>query len=177
MTAIVAVGCGPGLEAMHESTLRFEHCYRLDMDTSIAPPHREHCWRDWTETYAAGQPLDRIEYARRRVAQLESGDTAVIVIGGGTQPEKRVFEELPQPNPDAPMAAPMPTNVHEPPPKTAPVPSEAAKIATPSVRPGQKCTEACDTNVDDCNRLCEKKQADCAACASDYRTCMRRCFE
>lgn len=177
LAAAVAIGCGPGLEAMHESTLRFEHCYRLDMDTRIAPPHREHCWRDWTETYAGGQSLDRIEYARRRVSQLESGDTAVLAIGGGVQPERRVIEELSSPNSQAPMAAPAPTNVHEPPPKTAPAPGEAAKTPSPSIRPGQKCTDACDVTLGDCNRLCQNKQADCAACASDYRTCMRRCFE
>ena len=140
-SVVIAVGCGPGLEAMHESTLRFEHCYRLDMDTRIAPPHREHCWRDWTETYAAGQPLDRVEYARRRISQLESGDTATIAIGGNAQPERRVFVEELAPNPQAPIAAPAPTNVHE------------------------------------CNRLCQRKQADCPPCAQDYRSCMRRCFE
>ena len=176
-SAIVIVGCGPGLEALHESTLRFEHCYRLDMDTRIASPHREHCWRDWTETYSAGQSLDRVEYARRRLSQLESGDTAVITIGAAAQPESRVFEELPSPSPQAPMAAPAPTNVHEPPPKTAPAPGEAAKTPSSSIRPGQKCAESCDTTLDDCNHLCEKKQADCATCGSDYRTCMRRCFE
>src|SRR6201999_1115867 len=105
-----ALGCGPGLEAMHESTLRFEHCYRLDMDAKIAPPHREHCWRDWTETYAGGQPLDRVEYARRRIFQLESGDTKLLTFEATPQPERRVFEEIPQPGPEAPMAAPAPTS-------------------------------------------------------------------
>ncbi|HVW25252.1 MAG TPA: hypothetical protein VHC69_07750 [Polyangiaceae bacterium] len=173
-----ALGCGPGLEAMHESTLRFEHCYRLDMDTRIAPPHREHCWRDWTETYSAGQTLDRVEYARRRLSQLESGDTAVLGIGGAAPPESRVFQELASPAaPAGPIAAPAPTSAHEPPPKTAPAPGDAAKYASPSIRPGQKCTEACDTTLDDCNRLCQNKQTDCTGCAQDYRACMRRCFE
>lgn len=175
----MAIGCGPGLEQMHESTLRFEHCYRLDMDSRIAPPHREHCWRDWTETYASGQTLDRVEYARRRISQLESGDSAIISVGGSEQPETRVFEELASPAPSAPMAAPAPTNVHEPPPKTAPVPGTAdtAKNPSPSIRPGQKCTDACDTTLDDCNRLCQNKQTDCSGCAPDYRACMKRCFE
>ncbi len=177
VTVTLALGCGPGLEQMHESTLRFEHCYRLDMDTRIAPPHREHCWRDWTETYSAGQSLDRVEYARRRLSQLESGDTAVVAIGVNARPERRVFEELASPNPQSPMAAPAPTNVHEPPPKTAPAPGDTAKAVSPSVRPGQKCTESCDTTLDDCNRLCAGKHLDCTGCAPDYRACMRRCFE
>ena len=171
-------GCGPGLEAMHESTLRFEHCYRLDMDGHIAPPHREHCWRDWTETYASGQPLDRIEYARRRISQLESGETGTLTVGGVAQPQQRVFEELATSSPTAPMAAPAPTSAHEPPPKTAPAPEGVAKALPPaSPRPGQECTVGCNNTLDECDRLCEKKQADCAACAQDYRTCMRRCFQ
>ena len=170
------VGCGPGLEAMYESTLRFEHCYRLDMDPRIAPPHREHCWRDWTETFAGGQPLDRVEYARRRVSQLESGETETLTIRGTERPEQRVFEEL-SPGSQAPMAAPAPTSAHEPPPKTAPLPADAAKMASPPIRPGQNCTAACGTTLDDCNLVCEKRPGDCPACAKDYRACMRRCFE
>lgn len=176
-----ALGCGPGLEAMHESTLRFEHCYRLDMDVKIAPPHREHCWRDWTESHANGQPLDRVEYARRRIVKLESGDTRLLTIQGASTPEGRVFEELSLPRTDAPTAAPAPTNAHAPPPKTvplletAPPPSDSAD--KPSTLPGGACTAQCESTVGDCNRLCNAKQADCVACAEDYRRCMRRCFE
>jgi hypothetical protein len=174
-----AVGCGPSLETMHESTLRFEHCYRLDMDVKIAPPHREHCWRDWTETYANGQPLDRVEYARRRIVKLESGDTRLLTIKGST-PGARVFEELPLPRTDAPAAAPAPTNAHAPPPKTEPVqkeplPSDPATKSTSL--PGGTCTAQCESTLGDCNGLCNAKQADCVACAEDYRRCMRRCFE
>ena len=167
---------------MHESTLRFEHCYRLDMDAKIAPPHREHCCRDWTEPYAGGQPLDRVEYARRRIFQLESGDTKLLTFEATPQPDRRVFEEIPQPGPEAPMAAPAPTSAHEPPPKTAPAPgasasppAESAKVATP--RPGDDCTAQCSSTLDTCNRLCAAKQADCLLCGADYRSCMRRCFE
>ncbi|HEX3596320.1 MAG TPA: hypothetical protein VHU80_14520 [Polyangiaceae bacterium] len=184
------LGCGPGLEAMHESTLRFEHCYRLDMDMSIAPPHREPCWRDWTETYAGGQPLDRIEYARRRISQLESGDTRLLGIGEAARSETRVFEELSSSPPQAPIAAPAPTSAHEPPPKTVQVtkdgpaakdvaPSDSAKAS--SLRPGEACSARCAATLDDCNsrpeHACNRKQTDCVACDEEYRGCMRRCFE
>jgi hypothetical protein len=185
LTAFLActatVACGPGLEAMHENTLRFEHCYRLDMDVKIAPPHREHCWRDWTETYAVGQPLDRVEYARRRITQLESGEGRTLAIQGA-HPGARVFEELaPSASAAAPMAAPAPTSAHAPPPTIAPAPEAAAGArAAPSSdapRPGDACAMGCGTTLGGCTRLCETKQADCATCREDYRRCMRRCFE
>jgi hypothetical protein len=169
------MACGPGLEGMHESNLRFEHCYRLDMDPKIAPPHREHCWHDWTQTYAYGQPLDRIEYARRRIVQIESGDTRLVEIQHETAPEARVFEEVGAP--DAPMAAPAPTSAHEPPPKTQPAPALFAGPGAPVDRPGTACSAQCSSTLGECAKLCEAKQADCATCREDYRHCMRRCFE
>ena len=178
--------CGPGLEATHENTLRFEHCYRLDMDRKIAPSHREHCWRDWTETYAEGQPLDRVDYAHRRITQLESGDTRLLAIKG-SGPGARVFvEELsPSGSAEAPMAAPAPTSAHAPPPKTAPAPEAPGSTGSAGStvpkneppRPEDTCTVGCGTTLDGCNRLCETKQADCATCREDYRHCMRRCFD
>ena len=175
-TLAVAVACGPGLEALHEGDVRFEHCYRLDMEQKIAPPHREHCWRDWTETYAYGQPLDHVEYARRRIVALESGETELVTVYKEHHQE-RVFAEIaPSATAEAPMAAPAPTSAHEPPPKTAP-----ARAPDPapsgSAMPGQGCAAECGSMLSDCSRLCSAKQADCAECPEDYRRCMRRCFE
>jgi len=173
LPVFVAVSaCGPGLEAVHESNLRFEHCYRLDMDQNIAASHREHCWRYWTENYATDQPLDHIEYARRRIVALESGDHSLVTVRTGAPTEGRVFEEV-GPAPDAPMAAPAPTSAHEPPPKTEPV--APPPPATP--RPGDDCAAQCAAPLNECQRLCDAKQADCATCREEYRRCMRRCFE
>jgi hypothetical protein len=176
LSALGAVACGPGLESLHESTLRFEHCYRLDMDSKIAPPHREHCWRDWTQTYASGQSLDRIEYARGRIVALESGDTRVQAIRQESPADVRVFEEVGT-SPDAPMAAPAPTSAHAPPPKTAPAPVAVAPGPSASPKPGESCGAQCEAALAECSRLCDAKQADCATCREDYRRCMRRCFE
>jgi hypothetical protein len=168
--------CGPGLEAVHESNLRFEHCYRLDMDPRIAPPHREHCWRDWTVAYGYDQPLDHIEYARRRIVALESGDTRLIAVRSDAPMEGRVFEEVA--SPDAPMAAPAPTSANAPPPRTEPVVAPAAvSLPAASARPGDGCVLQCEAPLLECSRLCDAKQADCATCREDYRRCMRRCFE
>lgn len=166
---------------MHESNIRFEHCYRLDMDPKIAMSHRELCWRDWTETYAVGQAMDRIEYARRRLVALESGDSRLITIVAPTRSQGRVFAEIGGPSPDAPMAAPAPTSAHEPPPKTEPAPKVEAPPPEPPpqglVRPGDNCAAECTTTFSECDRLCQAKQADCVGCRDDYRKCMRRCFE
>lgn len=171
----VAWGCGPGLEMKHESNLRFEHCYRLDMDPRIAWQHREHCWRDWTERYTVDQPLDRIEYARRRIADMESGETRVLSIHEAPRPRDRVFAEVGTEG-ETPMAAPAPTSAHAPPPKTEPV-APPPPPPSASVRPGSSCAEECGKAGDACDRLCAAKQADCATCREDYRACMRRCFE
>jgi hypothetical protein len=172
----MGVACGSGFESMHESNLRFEHCYRLDMDDKIAPSHREYCWRDWTETFASDQPLDRIEYARRRVAALESGDGRLVTLGTTEQRETRVFDEFAAPT-NAPMAAPAPTSAHEPPPKTAPAPDPKGPAQVAGSRPGEACTGPCESSLSDCSRQCEAKKVDCAVCREDYRGCMRRCFE
>src|SRR5690349_8163603 len=108
--------CGPSLEVMHESNLRFEHCYRLDMDPKIAMSHRELCWRDWTEIYASGQPMDRIEYARRRIVALDSGGARLVTIVTSPKTQGRVFTEIGGPAPDTPMAAPGPTGARARPP-------------------------------------------------------------
>jgi hypothetical protein len=174
ITAVAA--CGPGLEAMHESNLRFEHCYRLDLDAKIVPQHREHCWRSWAETYAYGQPLDRVDYAHRRVVQLESGDSRLMIIQRDS-PGERVFDEFGGGGSITPMAGPAPTSAHEPPPKTAPAPEPPARPSAGAPRPGEACALQCDGPLVDCSRLCGAKHADCATCREEYRGCMRRCFE
>jgi hypothetical protein len=176
VSLLSAFACGPGLEAVHESNLRFEHCYRLDMDGRIAAPHREHCWRDWTVEYSYDQPLDHIEYARRRIVALESGDTRLIAVRSDAPAEGRIFEEAA--SPDAPMAAPAPTSANAPPPRTEPLAhAEAVPAPAKSARPGDGCALQCDAPLEECSKLCDAKQADCATCREDYRRCMRRCFE
>jgi hypothetical protein len=167
--------CGPGLESVHESNLRFEHCYRLDMDPRIAPSHREYCWRDWNQTYASDQPLDRIEYARRRILTLESGDSRLVSVkqqsfGGG-----RVFEEVGvSASPSERMAAPAPTSAHAPPPKTEPAPVLPEPVVP---RPGDTCASDCNGTFAQCTGPCDATKPECQHCNEDYRSCMRRCFE
>jgi hypothetical protein len=168
--------CGPGLETIHESNLRFEHCYRLDMDPRIAASHREYCWRDWNQTYAGDQPLDRIEYARRRISTLESGDSRPVSIRRETFGGGRVFEEMDVASPTSRMAAPAPTSAHAPPPKTEPAPPQPEPVV--GGRPGDACAVECNNALAECKRPCETKPGDCEQrCPEEYRGCMRRCFD
>lgn len=174
LAGLVVAACGPGLEAVHESNLRFEHCHRLDMDARIAPSHREYCWRDWNQTYASDQPLDRIEYARRRIVALESGDARLITVRRQTFGGGRVFEEIGAAPAVERMAAPAPTSAHAPPPKTEPAPPTPAPVGP---KPGDACAVECKSTFSDCVRPCNAAKSACEKCNEDYRACMRRCFE
>jgi hypothetical protein len=182
LASIALAGCGAGLESIHESNVRFEHCYRLDMDPEIAPSHRYHCWRDWTHTYAYGQSRDRIEYAHRRILTLEAGDTHIMTVHDAPRPRERVFSVVGGPAENEPaMASPAPTNAHKPPPATAPKhdgPTAAPQqSASATELPGAPCTGRCESPMKACLAACGSNNDDCAACREDYRACMRRCFE
>ena len=178
--AIVALwGCGAGLEAVHESDVRFEHCYRLDMDSAAAPSHRLHCWRDWTRLYAYGQPRHRIEYVRRRMIALESGDMRLVTVHTGPSRRQRIFAETggaPQPA-GGPIAAPAPTSAHKPPPATAPAATVAPPPPAGPPAPGSACATNCDKAWNTCASECGADAERCATCREDYRGCMRRCYE
>jgi hypothetical protein len=176
----LATACGPGLESLHASNVRFEHCYRLDMDPRIASSHRMVCWRDWTESYATGQSRDRVEYARRRIITLESGDSELLSIETQPARRQRIFSVVGEgAAKDAPMAAPAPTSAHAPPPRTASEqvtsPPEASTKAAPL--PGADCGNACGTAYGKCQADCGSDSDACTACREDFRDCMRSCYE
>lgn len=134
------LGCGPSIQPIHEGGVRFEHCYRLDLDPKIAPPHRHACWKQWLEVYSYGQSRDRIEYSRRRVRDLEAGDPnpPQLNLDQAEAREARQFY----------MATPAPTSVHAPPPPVAtPEPTEA-------LAPGDVCVANCRTTRAQCFARC-----------------------
>lgn len=108
-------GCGPSVQLIHEGNLRFEHCYRLDLEPRISPTHRLTCWSEWTQYYSKDQTRDRVDYAKRRIEALRSGE--------------RVAQPLNLEDVDAGSLAvlaadpaPSPTSVHAPPPALLPPP-------------------------------------------------------
>lgn len=179
----LASGCGPSVQSIYEGDVRFEHCYRLDLEVDVAPTHRQACWTTWLDRYTYGQPRDKLEYARRRVRAFASGDV--------DKPELRVGHETAQQ--DARqfyLVVPSPTSVHAPPPPIAtrlnavaeppPAPSsEALAKSAEKPMPGEDCATACRGAFNSCNQACDPsaKTPACKSCDPDYKKCMQRCFD
>ncbi len=91
---------------IYEGNVRFEHCYRLDLDPSIAPSHRRACWQDWLARHTYGQSSDRLTHAQQRQEALNRGDQATLPLLGDAGVQQRQVS--------APM--PMPSNIYSAPP-------------------------------------------------------------
>src|SRR6478735_6628350 len=179
LALLVAAACGPSVQSIYEGNVRFEHCYRLDLEVDTAPTHRRACWSEWLSMYTYGQPRDRIDYARRRLHSFTNGDTArpTLDIGEEKQAEARQFY----------LVVPAPTSVHAPPPPiatrwygdagNAPTAPTTEQVGVPE----DKCAGACRDELAICQRACApdggKPEANCKICESDYKTCMKRCFQ
>ena len=174
--ASAPLACGPSVQSIYEGDVRFEHCYRLDLDLNIAPTHREACWKQWLTSYTYGQPRDRIEYARRRVRAFAGGDVTrpTLLTGSETRPQRREFY----------LVSPEPTSAHAPPPPMAtPVYTDAGPPVASATRraPGANCAADCTSSWHSCGAACGPgggaSEAVCKSCEPDYKSCMKRCFE
>jgi hypothetical protein len=188
--------CGPSLTAVHEGSIRFEHCYRLDLDSEVVASHREACWKGWLTSYTYAQPRDRIDYARTRLSELKAGDPTPpsLRTGGEHRPEQRQFY----------LVVPSPTSAHAPPPPVATVWREgddagAGDAAAPpdnagledarAAPPSASCADNCRGDWDECTAKCagdattgdagvsDAGTPECHACKKVYSACMRRCFK
>ncbi|HLV65234.1 MAG TPA: hypothetical protein VKY73_05455 [Polyangiaceae bacterium] len=187
VATFLSLGCGPSVQSIYEGNVRFEHCYRLDLDVDVVPSHRELCWRRWLARYTYGQPRDRIEYARRRVRAFSRGDMTRPTLdlrprGEGAPPKTE----------ERPLA---PRDPHAPPPSVAPEGGAGAAGDEPASDggaprerelPGAACAEACAGAFRTCRAPCDDPEPGpgfraetptCAGCTTDYKACMRRCFE
>jgi hypothetical protein len=185
----IAFACGPSVQSIHEGSVRFEHCYRLDLDLDIAPGHREACWKEWLASYTYGQTRDRIDYARRRIRAFGGGDTARPELGlsGEARPEERQFYlVVPAPSSLHAPPAPIATRLHgldAGPPDAASSPSSTADAgadATMPPPPGEECADGCRLGFASCSAACENdagSDAACKSCDPDFKACMRRCFK
>jgi len=181
---LTAGACGPSVQSIYEGNVRFEHCYRLDLEVDTAPTHRRACWSEWLGLYTYGQPRDRIEYARRRVHSFANGDAdrPTLDIGDDKKAEARQFYLV------VPAA---PTSLHAPPPPiatrwygdagTAPAAPTTEQVAAKAQAPQDKCSDACRDSLASCQQACagdaKKPEPACKLCDSDYKTCMKRCFQ
>ena len=185
---------------MHEGSVRFEHCYRLDLDPEVVSTHREACWKGWLTSFTYGQPRDRIDYARTRLSELQKGDPSppLLRTGGERRPEQRQFY----------LVVPAPTSVHAPPPPVATVWREdagAGDVAsdagspenTNTAPPASTCADDCRSAWEACSAQCQTDAGagdggasdasvgdagvshagtECAPCTKPYLACMKKCF-
>ena len=184
---------------IYEGNVRFEHCYRLDLDPSIAPSHRRACWQDWLARHTYGQSSDRLTHAQQRQEALNRGDQATLPLLGDAGVQQRQVS--------APM--PMPSNIHSaPPPKAAEstataAPPASASAATKMPPPESDCVDECRAQWEVCSPICLEASAalaaskkthqslvvsdagvptqknlkeSCAVCTSTFKACVRRCF-
>jgi hypothetical protein len=172
-----ALSCGPSVQSIYEGDVRFEHCYRLDLELEVATSHRQACWTSWLNRYTYGQSRDKLEYARRRVRSFPSGDgdRPSLNVGAAKTEESRQFY----------LVVPAPTSVHASPPPIA-TRVNAMTEAPPSTEaaperatPGEDCEGACRGAFASCREACNSnaKGSACASCDPDYKKCMQRCFE
>jgi len=183
--ALTAVACGPSLTTVHEGTIRFEHCYRMDLEPRASAAQRHACWQLWVGSYTLGQPRDRTDYALHRLHAFDDKNAPVpeLTLGGEPRPEERQFY----------LVVPGPTSVHATPPPIATVvqtaealdspdgglpPSERAKTGEGKEPPSASCATSCQSDWQSCESACTAgKSAECATCKSTYSKCMRHCFE
>jgi hypothetical protein len=182
----VVQACGPSVQTIYEGNVRFEHCYRLDLDVNKAPTHRHACWKEWLAAYTYAQPRDRIEYARRRVHSIETGDVdrPTLKLSSEHDPNERHYY-LSGP-------VPVPADPHSPPPalaqawdagaKAAPAPASGADADAGAPVPEAACTAACRKDWQSCLDRCNGpsngwRPSVCDHCEPDYLNCMRRCFQ
>lgn len=190
--ALSTAGCGPSVQMIYEGNVHFEHCYRLDYDPSIAPSHRQACWKDWLARHTYGQTGDRLSYARRRLSELSQGAGSTLELSlNGAGPDSV----------SGPM--PLPSSMHNaPPPKSLPAAeasaparpaTSAARLAEPAEAP---CMSACRAHWAQCSDGCpeqsrvpvavpgdagisaaaENSKNACQSCTKAFRSCMRKCF-
>ncbi len=177
--ALGGASCGPSMQSIYEGDVRFEHCYRLDLEQDVAVTHRQACWTTWLDRYTYGQSRDKLEYARRRVRAFAGGDAdrPQLRLGANQQTQRDARQFY--------LVVPAPTSVHAPPPPIAtrvnavePAPSSAPS-ASAKVAPGEGCADECRAAFASCNQACDPaaKSAACKSCDPDYKKCMQRCFE
>lgn len=181
--ARLLVACGPSMQSIYDGNVRFEHCYRLDLDTNISPTHRRACWAEWKRSYTYGQSGDRIDYATRRLGALASGDASrpLLALDAGSTASVAAAE------------SPLPANLHVSPPPTVKPVSPASRDAGAEPRdaepprpPEAECTRACQADWAECGAPCrvtgegdaaKSPSKSCKACDADYKKCMRRCLK
>jgi hypothetical protein len=183
--AVSTLGCGASYQAVYEGEVRFEHCYRLDLESNVPLTQRRECWREWTQFYTYGQSRDRIEFAMKRLREHNerirspSGSPAVSDAGSYQPPPA--------------VVAPAPTSPFEAPPSIQARPDAGPEASTPDAKPvptedplefdpahappGQTCMLLCGKSWHKCADACAPDKKPCkTTCDIRFRSCVARCL-
>jgi hypothetical protein len=181
----LAAGCGPNLRSVYESSYEWDRCRTLDDDPGVTNEDRLQCWTAWLESDTSGQPPDRIQHARTRVAALGNGGRAAPPSSGGVQAEAPRAPSVASGAPASTASEPTPPTV------TAGGVARADTSAPPQsggnepagadggagAPPGAGCASTCRSAWNSCSGACGAGDAACAAnCDNSYRDCMRGCY-
>jgi hypothetical protein len=181
--------CGPNYRYAYEGEGAFERCYALDYDGSTPPEVRQRCWAAWLQSYAYGASVDRVEYARSRMALAPNPPGPAVPSSPPAASPTPLQNDPPTLSPAAPPPSTVPTpnlagawqraqlsaggTAVAAPPPTAPAPA-----STPAPEPpGHACATTCREQWQRCGDTCPVGQTVCVArCDDTYRDCMRGCY-
>jgi hypothetical protein len=187
--AVATPGCGASYQAVYEGEVRFEHCYRLDLESNMPLMQRKECWREWAAFYTYGQSRDRIEFAARRLREL--GDEISNPGMAASAGDAGLHASPPA------VVAPAPTSPFEAPPSVTSAarpdagPEAAASASKPAssedlfdvdpshTPPGQMCMLLCGKAWHKCTSACPADKAkQCkTTCDIRFRGCVPRCLQ
>ena len=177
LTLAAALGtgaCGASYHSVYEGDVRFEHCYRLDSDGSVAAKARLACWSDWTTARTGGQTRDRVEYALARERTLLAGDERAsgpgFLLGSASTMAALLAASGPA------IACPLPSSLYENPPATLPPPSApVAAQDPPEMTTSQICVRDCGNRFTTCATSC--KRSTCVTkCGDLAKACIADCL-
>lgn len=146
------VACGASYQRVYDGDVRFEHCYRLDSEPTSNHNTRLACWTEWSRYHTTGQTLDRVEYARRRQAALQSGNAALAGPSVITQPG----------GPGATSLALV-------------LPPQASTKNSADLTPHQQCSQDCGQAFTECITRCDQP-ACVQRCGNQVRACLDTCL-
>jgi hypothetical protein len=152
---LAVAGCVPSHRVVAEGDHYFEQCYGRDFEPIADDRAREACWESWLAHYTRHQPASRVDYALRRVEDLQSGVPLAQLPGVG---------------------APMPDQQQAIDSEGAPDPAEVtAPVGAPRALP-KGCEPACDAYTARCEAQCTADAHDCRPmCERERKRCLSGC--
>lgn len=180
-------GCAPSLRMVHQSNAYFERCHGADFDPTVRPDLRRQCWARWLQHYTYGQPPDRIEYARNRLAALEDGETIAPLPGlartavGTSFSASFLTTSARSDDAAATSGDAVPAELSDDQQREATVgdvpPVEPPEELPPPPNVTGACAGVCTPRWNECVRRCDHRVEGCReACETEHRTCMRGCY-